>query len=109
MSLRTLSIDGGEARELLRLDAPESVGAIAWMANERELLVAKNGRRDEERTFELWGLEIDTAALRRFRIETKSGHVRSLSVHPNLEHVALILARGHSEEVWGLRLEPWLR
>ena len=104
--MKVLSRDGREAHELLRLvDTGEWIGAIAWMANERELLVARNGRSDEERTFELWGFNLETGEGRRFRTATNGGHIRSLSVHPDLGHIAFTLATGVANEVWGLRLD----
>ncbi len=53
-ALKTMPITGGETREHMRLEQPESISAIAWAPDGRSLLFGKATSVDDEQRVELW-------------------------------------------------------
>jgi Tol biopolymer transport system component len=98
-ALKLMAAAGGEARELLRVEAPETITTIAWMPDGRHLLF---GRGDwpaaaQKRPTELWRIAADGGESQRLGVSMD--RVRELHVHPDGRQIAF--TAGWPElEVW---------
>jgi len=96
---------GGEARELLRLNAGESIqgGGLVWTPDGRYLLFTKSVKNAKEtRTLELWRLSPQDKAVQ--KIGTLASDVAltdwvALSIHPDGRRIAFYCGR-ESSELW---------
>lgn len=96
-SLKVLPSSGGQAREILKLQMPEWMSAIAWFPDARHLIFAR-GRRDLiDQPHELW--KISTLDGKPYDLQAKSEYVYDLRVHPDGRRIA-IWAGIDSSEVW---------
>jgi len=103
-ALRVLSVTGGEPRELIRVQRPESLaarGTLAWSADGRYLLFGKSRKPGslEEQTIELWRIPADGGQPQ--EVGLAMDQLRSLRVHPDGRRIAFTAGR-RKAEMWVL-------
>jgi Tol biopolymer transport system component len=106
-SLRVVSVEGGDPRELARSSAPESlIGALsAWTPDSQSLLFLKDPGNGAPR--QLWRVGIGGGAAR--RVELNAEWVPALGIpgagpasfHPNGRDVAFVMGE-HTIEIWAM-------
>ena len=106
-SLRVVSVDGGEPREVARASAPEAIiGALsAWTQDGQSLLFIKDPGNGTPR--QLWRIGISGGAAR--RVELNADWLPSLGIsgagpasfHPNGRDVAFVMGE-HRLEIWAM-------
>jgi Tol biopolymer transport system component len=106
-SLRVVSVDGGEPREVARASAPEAIiGALsAWTQDGQSLLFIKDPGNGTPR--QLWRIGISGGAAR--RVELNADWLPSLGIsgagpasfHPNGRDVAFVMGE-HKIEIWAM-------
>ena len=97
--LKVMPAAGGEARELLRLKEPESIGLLVWTPDGREVIFGKNRSTSlEEQTPELWRISAQGGETQRL-VELEMEQLRGLRFHPDGRRIAFSGGK-FSGEVW---------
>jgi beta-lactamase regulating signal transducer with metallopeptidase domain/Tol biopolymer transport system component len=98
--LKVMPSTGGEPRELLRVQRPETIKSIAWMPDGRHVLYARgNWKSTDPRTqeTEVWRIPVSGGVPQ--RVGLAMNRLRDLCVHPDGRRVAF--TAGEPEiEIW---------
>jgi Tol biopolymer transport system component len=97
-ALKLLPASGGEPRELLRLQGPESITEMAWTADGRDLLFVKANPSNQEQSPELWQIRVPSGEARKVGSLVKG--LNGLSVHPDGRRIAFTAGEQRGAEVW---------
>ena len=96
--LKVMPAVGGEARELLRLKQPESIGLPVWTPDGREILFARSRSSSlDEWTRELWRISAEGGEPQ--KLELAMERLRDLRFHPDWKRVVFTAGKGEAE-VW---------
>ena len=96
--LKVMPAVGGEARELLRLQQPESIGLPVWTPDGREILFARSRSSSlDEWTRELWRISAEGGEPQ--KLELAMERLRDLRFHPDGKRVVFTAGKGEAE-VW---------
>ncbi len=102
-ALMLMPATGGETRELLRLQEPESipnVGGLTWTPDGREVIFAKANESLHEPTTELWRISAEGGEPQRLGLAMKG--LRNLRFHPDGHRIAFDAGSPFTAEVWVL-------
>ena len=96
-----LPIAGGEPRELLRAQEPETISVPAWMPDSRHIIYARSvaGEKPE---FELWRISVEGGEPQNLGLRMEARVPYGLSVHPDGKRIAFT-AGTEREEIWVLK------
>jgi Tol biopolymer transport system component len=101
-ALKVMPAAGGEPRELLRVQGPESITTLAWMPDGRHLLFARgNMTRTDPRKQAAELYRIASAGGEPQPLGLAMKHLRDLRVHPDGRRIAFTAGMGEME-IWVL-------
>jgi Tol biopolymer transport system component len=106
-SLLLISIDGGEPRELLRVNPPQSLlNLVAWMPDSRGMIVSKFLDENADRS-EAWLVPVADGQPRKLDLDDGGGLAQMpIRVHPDGRQIAYMAGESRLE-IWVL--ENFLR
>jgi Tol biopolymer transport system component len=97
-ALKLMPASGGEPRELLRLQGPESIAEMAWTPDGRDLLFVKANPSNQEQSPELWQVRVASGEARKVGPLMKG--LNGLSIHPDGRRIAFTAGEQRGDEVW---------
>jgi len=103
MALNLMPAAGGEPRELLSVQAPESLRQLAWTPDGRHLIFGRSRplRPDtQEQRFELWRIAAEGGEPENLGLAMKSRTLFGLSIHPNGRRIAFTAERPFRSELY---------
>lgn len=101
-ALMVLPTAGGEPRELLRGQKPESISVPAWTPDSRYLIYARSvtGKKGK---FEFWRISAEDGEPENLGLVMEGLLPYGLSVHPDGKRIAFTAGTERSTEVWVLK------
>jgi Tol biopolymer transport system component len=101
-ALLVLPTAGGEPRELLRGQEPESISVPAWTPDSRHLIYARSVT-GEKGKFEFWRISAEGGEPQNLGLMMEGLLPYGLSVHPDGKRIAFTAGTERSTEVWVLK------
>ena len=103
-ALKVIPVEGGQARELLRVKKPDSIPyrrGLAWTPDGHHLLFGKPRQTDspQEQTIELWRIPAEGGEPQRLGLAMEN--LRDVTVHPDGRRIAFSAGK-EGAEVWVL-------
>ena len=106
--VQLIPVDGGETRELFRVNPPEYLVRMSWTPDSQAVIVMKGtsegdrGLREEDPK-ELWLVPVSKGQARKLNIDVKTWTlgVASIRLHPNGRQIAFF-AGDSAREIWAL-------
>ena len=89
---------GGEAREVIHVDAPQRAFFFAWTPDGRSLLAQKHL---DNQAVEMWKVPLDGSESAKLELKTAADVRNPLKVHPDGRQVVLQVPR-KPEQIWAL-------
>ncbi len=105
MTLKVMPTAGGEPRQLLDVQTPISISALAWMPRSPHILYATT---DAEGRSELWRVAAEGGEPQELGLLSEALRLYGLSIHPDGQRIAFTAGTSPRSEVWMLsrRLVP---
>ncbi|NIV37097.1 MAG: hypothetical protein GWN58_48995 [Anaerolineae bacterium] len=101
MSLNILPIDGGEPRELIRLEPPQQLSALAWIPGSHHLVYALFSAGENPK-FVLWHIRGEGGEPEPMGLAMEGVRPYGLSIHPSGDRIAFTAGQPLRREVWVL-------
>ena len=105
-TLKVMPATGGEPRELLKVQKPKEISALAWTADSDYIIYAISTAGDKpwtEKKFELWRIAADGGQPHDLGLAMDGLRSHSLSVHPDGTRIAFTAGTPRRPEVWVLK------
>jgi Tol biopolymer transport system component len=101
-ALMVLPTAGGEPRELLRAQEPETVSVPAWTPDSRHIFYARSVSGENQK-FALWRISAEGGESQNLELSMEARVPYGLSVHPDGKRIAFTAGTARREEVWVLK------
>jgi Tol biopolymer transport system component len=97
--LRVIAADGGEARDLLKVQPQEGLSSLAWTIDGKEIIFSKalSPAKLQEQTRELWRIPADGGEPQKLGLAMD--RIEDLRVHPDGQRLAFS-SQTWSTEIW---------
>jgi Tol biopolymer transport system component len=97
--LRVIAADGGEARDLLKVQPQEGLSSIAWTIDGKEVIFSKalSPANLQEQTCELWRIPAEGGEPQKLGLAME--RIDNLRVHPDGKRIAFVAGQ-YRAEVW---------
>lgn len=99
--LKTIPVSGALPRELLRVQAPETIFELAWTPENRHLVYG-TGTTGKGLQFKLWRVSADGSQAQELGLARQGVRLYGLSVHPDGERIAFTAGTPLRGELWVL-------
>lgn len=105
-ALKVMPATGGEPRELLKVQKPKEISALAWTPDSRHIIYAISTAGDKlwtEKKFELWRIATGGGQPDDLGLVMDGVRAYGLSVHPDGRRIAFTAGTPRHPEVWVLK------
>ena len=102
-ALKTLPTTGGRPRELLRVQAPETIFDLAWAPDNRQLLFG-TGSTGKDQHFKLLRISTEGGKAQELGLAMQGLQLYGLSVHPDGKRIAFTAGTPLRGELWVLKV-----
>jgi hypothetical protein len=108
--LYVLPLDGGEARELVRLDnrdgGEREIVAVRWTPDGKRLLYAVDPAIETDKEHEIWTVGVDGGPPRQLDLPLDADRLQALRFHPDGHRIAFTVTQSF-DELWLAEGLPW--